>query len=58
MEFDKENIETGEKMDYLTVNEVGKGRIVYWAAGHTNSISDYEKKLFINIVSWLTKNKQ
>ena len=58
MEFDKENIETGEKMDYLTVNEVDKGRIVYWAAGHFNSISDYEKKLFINIVSWLTKNKQ
>ena len=58
MEFDKENIETGEKMDYLTVNEVDKGRIVYWAAGHSNDISDYEKKLFINIVSWLTKNKQ
>ena len=58
IEFDKENIETGEKMDYLTVNEVGKGRIAYWAAGHTNEISDNEKKLFINIVSWLTKNKQ
>ena len=58
IEFDKENIETGEKMDYLTVNEVGKGRIAYWAAGHTNSIYDNEKKLFINIVSWLTKNKQ
>ena len=58
MEFDKEDIETGEKMDYLTVNEVDKGRIAYWAAGHSNDISDYEKKLFINIVSWLTKNKQ
>ena len=58
LEFDKEDIETGEKMDYLTVNEVDKGRIAYWAAGHSNDISDSEKKLFINIVSWLTKNKQ
>ena len=58
MEFDKEDIETGEKMDYLTVNEVDKGRIVYWAAGHSDGVSVYEKKLFINIVSWLTKNKQ
>jgi len=58
MEFDKEDIETGEKMDYLTVNEIDKGKIAYWAAGHSNYISEYEKKLFINIVSWLTKNKQ
>ena len=57
MEFDKE-IEIGYKLDYLTVNKVGKGRIAYWAAGHHYNISDYEKKLFINIVSWLTKNKQ
>ena len=57
MEFDKD-IETGYKLDYLTVNKVGKGRIAYWAAGHHYNISNYEKKLFINIVSWLTKNKQ
>ena len=57
MEFEKD-IETGYKLDYLTVNKVGKGRIAYWAAGHHYNISDYEKKLFINIVSWLTKNKQ
>jgi len=58
MEFDKEDIEIGEKMDYLTVNEIDKRKIAYWAAGHSNYISEYEKKLFINIVSWLTKNKQ
>jgi len=57
MEFDKD-IETGYKLDYLTVNKVGKGRIAYWAAGHHYNISDYEQKLFINIISWLTKNKQ
>ena len=57
MEFDKD-IETGIKFDYLTVNEIGNGRITYWAAGHTYEITNDEKKLFINIVSWLTKIKQ
>ena len=57
MELDT-NIETGVKYDYLTVNEKDKGRIAYWAAGHTNNITDDEKKLFFNIISWLTKNKQ
>ena len=37
--------------DYLVINEVGKGRIAYWAAGHSNTISDEEKKIFINIVA-------
>ena len=41
--------------DYLVANEVGKGRMVYWSAGHSNYISEEEKTLFINIVSWLTK---
>ena len=44
--------------DYLTVNELGKGRIAYWAAGHSGTISDEEKKLFINIVAWLTQLKK
>ena len=57
MEIDKD-IETGIKYNYLTVNELGKGRIAYWAAGHTNNITDDEQKLFINIISWLTKNKK
>ena len=57
MELDND-FETGDKFDYLTVNEVGNGRIAYWAAGHHYNISNYEQKLFINIVSWLTKNKQ
>ena len=51
-------METGIKLDYLTVNEIRRGRIAYWAAGHTYNITEDENKLFINIVSWLTKNKQ
>ena len=39
------------------VNELGRGRIAYWAAGHSLNISEEEKKLFINIVDWLTKYK-
>ena len=57
MEFDTD-FETGIKNDYLTVNEIGNGRIAYWAAGHNLEITEDEKKLFINIVSWLTKIKQ
>ena len=57
MEFEKD-IETGIKYDYLTVNEIGKGWIAYWAAGHHDDITEDEQKLFINIVSWLTRNKQ
>ena len=41
--------------NYLVVNELGLGRTAYWAAGHSNYISEDEKKLFLNIVAWLTK---
>ena len=50
--------ETGEKLDYLTVNEIGKGRIAYWGAGHSNRVTNEEKKLLLNIISWLTHHKQ
>ena len=42
------------RYDYLTVNEVGRGRIIYWAAGHSNDIPEDERILFINIISRLT----
>ena len=45
-------------LDYLVINEVGKGRIAYWAAGDSNTISEDEKKLFPNIVAWLTRYKK
>ena len=46
------------RYNYLVVNELGCGRIAYWAAGHSHSISKDEKKLFRNIVAWLTKYKK
>ena len=33
--------------DYLVINEIGKVRIAYWAAGHSNTISDEEKKYLL-----------
>ena len=54
LELDKT---TSIRHNYLVVNEIGLGRIAYWAAGHSNTISENEKKLFINIVAWLTKYK-
>lgn len=41
MELDT-NMEIGYKFDYLTVNQIGKGRIAYWAAGHTYDITKEE----------------
>ena len=43
------------RYDYLSVNEVGRGRIMLWSAGHSNNLSENERLLFNNIVSWLTK---
>ena len=45
----------GVKYDYLVANEYEKGRVVFWAAGHTIAITEDEKKLFVNLVAWLTK---
>lgn len=57
MEFVTE-IERGIKYDYLITNELGNGRIIYWAAGHTQPISSYEQKLFFNILAWLNRIEQ
>ena len=54
MEFQLD-IATQTRHNYLVVNELGLGRTAYWAAGHSNYISEDEKKLFLNIVAWLTK---
>ena len=55
LEIDKP---TNIRHDYLVVNEIGFGRIAYWAAGHSNTISEDEKKLFPNIIAWLIKYKK
>ena len=57
MEFEFDRIYE-KKYDYLVTNEIGYGRIAYWAAGHNRNISDEEKKLFVNILAWLTKYKK
>lgn len=49
---------TNNMHDYLVVNEIGLGRTAYWAAGHSNTISEDEKELFVNIVAWLLKYKK
>ena len=49
--------ETKYRFDYLTANELGRGRILYWAASHSNNLTESEKLLFNNIVSWLIKIK-
>ena len=54
LELDKT---TSIRHNYLVVNEFGFGRIAYWSAGDSNTISENEKQLFINIVAWLTKYK-
>ena len=49
--------EINYRFDYLSANEFGRGRIIYWAAGHCHYLSEDEKILFNNIVSWLMKIK-
>ena len=41
--------------DYLSANEFGRGRIILWSAGHSNNLSENERLLFNNIISWLMK---
>ncbi|KAG4094692.1 hypothetical protein H8356DRAFT_946233 [Neocallimastix lanati (nom. inval.)] len=35
------------------VRHLGKGKAVYWNAGHTPNITLDEKKLFLNIMAWI-----
>jgi len=54
MEFYFDRI-TKFRHDYLSANEVGRGRIILWHAGHSQNLSGDERLLFNNIVSWLMK---
>ena len=38
---------------YLSVRHLGKGKAVYWNAGHTPIITPDEKRLFLNIMTWI-----
>ena len=41
---------------YLLIKEVGKGKIIYWNAGHSPYLNDFERKLFINCIYWIFNN--
>jgi hypothetical protein len=43
----------GKHGEYLLVKEIGKGKLIFWNAGHTDNLTDFEKKLFMNFIYWL-----
>ena len=40
--------------EYLMIKEYGKGKIVFWNAGHSYTLTDIEQKLFYNILAYLS----
>ena len=46
-------LEDGKHGEYLYIREVGKGKVIFWNAGHSKTINDFEQKLFMNIISWI-----
>ena len=45
-------LEDGKQGEYLLIKEIGKGKIIFWNVEHS-SITEFEKKLFINSLSWI-----
>ena len=45
-------LEDGKRGEYLLIKEIGKGKIIFWNVEYP-SIIDIEKKLFINLLSWI-----
>ena len=39
--------------EYLLIKEIGKGKLIFWNAGHTYDLTDFEKKLFMNLIYWI-----
>ena len=42
---------------YLTIRSLGMGKAIFWNSGHLTFITEQEKKLFINIVAFILKEK-
>ena len=42
--------------EYLMVKRFNKGKLIYWNAGHNQNLTDYEQKLFANIIAWIYKD--
>ena len=39
--------------EYLLIKDFEKGKLIFWNVGHTYDLTDYEKKLFINLMYWI-----
>ena len=46
-------LEDNKHGEYLLIKENEKGKIIFWNVGHSYDLTDYEKKLFMNIIYWL-----
>ena len=46
-------LEDGKHGEYLLIKEIGKGKLIFWKAGHTYDLTDFEKKLFMNLIYWI-----
>ena len=46
-------LDDGVESEYLLIKKFGKGNLIYWNVGHESTITDYEEKLFINLISWI-----
>ena len=46
-------LEDGKNGEYLLIKEIGKGKLIFWNAGHTYNLTEYEQKLFINFIYFI-----
>ena len=46
-------LEDNKHGEYLLIKESEKGKIIFWNAGHSYDLTDYEKKLFMNFIYWI-----
>ena len=53
-------LDDDEHGEYLLIKEIGKGRLIYWNAGHLyreigsfRNITEVEQKIFMNIIYWI-----
>ena len=40
---------------YLSLRNLGMGKVIYWNAGHSTDLSEDERKLFLNIMAYILK---
>ena len=45
-------LEDGKHGEYLLIKEIERGKIIFWNVGESD-INEFEKKLFINCLSWI-----